>query len=156
MPSARLLELDGVTFAFDDVAPFPAALVAYTLHAYCVPFVNELTRIGLDVPVAVRAVPPVTEQVAVYPVIADPPSLAGAVNATLAVPLPGDTVPIVGAPGTVRGVTDTVPDAAPVPAAFVAVTEQVYAVPFVRPDTVIGLAVPVPVIVAPEAVQDAV
>ena len=116
--------LVGVTFALADVAPFPAAFVAYTLHAYCVPFVRVVTVIGLAVPVAVRAVPPVTEQVAVYPVIADPPLLAGAVNATVAWPLPAVTVPIVGAPGTVRGVTWTVPDAAPVPAEFVAVTEQ--------------------------------
>ena len=36
-------------------------------------------------------------------------------------------------------------EAAPVPVALVAVTENVYAVPFVRPVTVIGLAVPVAV-----------
>lgn len=43
------------------------------------------------------------------------------------------------------GVTLTVPDAAPVPAAFVAVTEHEYGVPLVRLLTVIGLAEPVPV-----------
>jgi len=42
---------------------------------------------------------------AVYPVIVEPPLLAGAVNATLAVVAPvAVTVPIVGAPGTVVGV----------------------------------------------------
>lgn len=37
------------------------------------------------------------------------------------------------------------PLAGPVPIAFVAVTVNVYAVPFVRPETVIGEADPVPV-----------
>jgi hypothetical protein len=39
-----------------------------------------------------------------------------------------------------------------VPAAFVAVTVNVYAVPLVRPDTVIGLVDPVPVILPGEDV----
>ena len=37
------------------------------------------------------------------------------------------------------------PDDPPVPIAFVAATEQVYAVPLVRPETLIGLADPVAV-----------
>ena len=58
--------------------------------------------------------------------IAAPPSLAGAVNVTLACPLPGVAVPTVGAPGAVAGVTalDEL-DAVLVPATFVAVTENV-------------------------------
>jgi hypothetical protein len=75
-------------------------------------------------------------------VIADPPSELGAVKAMFAVVLPGVAVPIVGAPGTVRGVTDADADAALVPIAFVAVTVQAYALPLVRPETEIGLAVP--------------
>ena len=43
------------------------------------------------------------------------------------------------------GVAETVPEAAPVPAAFVAVTEQVYVVPLARPVTAIGEAVPLAV-----------
>lgn len=51
----------------------------------------------------------------------------------------------VGALGTVAGVTGLVEvEAAPVPAALVAVTVNVYGVPFVRPVTVIGDDVPVP------------
>jgi hypothetical protein len=48
-----------------------------------------------------------------------------------------------GAPGIVAGVTllDAA-DGKPVPFAFVAVTVNVYAVPFVRPATMIGLAAP--------------
>jgi hypothetical protein len=54
---------------------------------------------------------------------------------------PLDTVEIVGAPGVVYGVTlFDAADAEPVPAAFVAVTVKVYAVPLVRPDTVHGEA----------------
>ena len=58
----------------------------------------------------------------------------GAVNVTLACALPAVAVTAVGAPGTVRGVTlfDGA-EAAPEPAAFVATTVNVYAVPFVRP-----------------------
>ena len=44
--------------------------------------------------------------------------------------------------GDDAGVTLTVPEAAPVPTALVAVTEHVYVVPFVRPVTVIGDAAP--------------
>jgi hypothetical protein len=75
-------------------------------------------------------------------VIALPPSLAGAVNATVALALPPVAVPIVGAPGAaaVAGVTlFEAADAGPVPTMFVAATVKLYAVPPVRPATVIGL-----------------
>ena len=78
--------------------------------------------------------------------IADPPLLAGAVNVTLALPLPAVAVPIVGAPGDPAGVTLLdAPEAALVPTPLVAVTVKVYAVPLVSPVTVIGLDAPVPV-----------
>jgi hypothetical protein len=75
---------------------------------------------------------------------------AGGVKVTLACAFPAVAVPIVGAPGTVAvpvGVTllDAA-DGALEPLALVAVTAKVYAVPLVSPLTVIGLAVPVPVI----------
>ena len=64
--------------------------------------------------------------VAVYMVIAAPPLLAGAVKATVACPIPAIAGPIVGAPGTVAGVTAAeAVDAGPVPIAFVAVTLKV-------------------------------
>ena len=72
--------------------------------------------------------------------------LAGAVKLTVACALPPVAVPIVGAPGTVAGVTlFEAAEAAPVPALFVAVTVNVYAVPFDRPVTVIGEATPLAV-----------
>ena len=45
-----------------------------------------------------------------------------------------------------------VPEVALLPAAFVAMTEQVYSVPFVSCGTVTGLLVPVPVFAVPPAV----
>jgi hypothetical protein len=52
--------------------------------------------------------------------------LAGAENVTLACPLPAVAVPLVGALGTVAGVTEfDAADAAPVPSLFVAVTVNV-------------------------------
>ena len=85
--------------------------------------------------------------------IALPPSNVGALKLTVAVVLPAAALKFVGAPGFViaAGVTlfDTA-DAGPVPVptgpgAFVAVTVNVYAVPFVKPVTVMGLIVPVAV-----------
>jgi hypothetical protein len=60
--------------------------------------------------------------------------------------LPFVAVPIVGAPGTVAGVTEFEAELSKLlPLVFVAITVKVYAVPLVRPDTVIGLPEPVPV-----------
>ena len=57
--------------------------------------------------------------------MADPPLLAGAVKLTVALPLPAVALTVVGASGTPEGVTMLEgADAAPVPAALVAVTVQ--------------------------------
>jgi len=88
-------------------------------------------------------------EVTVYPVIAEPPLLTGAVNVIEAWAFPAVAVPIVGAPGTVvggAGVTEFEAELGElVPLTFVAVTVNVYAVPLVRPVTEIGLVEPVPV-----------
>jgi hypothetical protein len=92
------------------------------------------------------AVTPPGEDVAVYDVIVAPPLEAGAVKATVAEVDPVFVaVPIVGALGTVRGTTaaETV-DVAPVPAALVALTRNVYDVAFVKPVTVADADVEVP------------
>jgi hypothetical protein len=76
-----------------------------------------------------------------YPVTGNPPSLAGGAQLTVAHALPGFAETAVGTPGTVRGVTaGLAADATEVPAALVAVTENVYAVPLVRPVTVAEVA----------------
>jgi hypothetical protein len=114
----------GVTlFDAADAGPVPIALVAVTVKVYVVPFVKPVTVIGLDAPVAVML--PGLE-VTVYEVIALPPFEAGAVKLTVAWALPAVAVPIVGAPGTVAGVTLLeAADAGPVPIAFVALTVKV-------------------------------
>ena len=66
--------------------------------------------------------------------IVTPPSLAGGDHETVTDPLPGVPLTLVGWPGVVRGTTlpDAL-DAGLVPAAFVAVTVNVYDAPFVSP-----------------------
>ena len=117
----------GVTeFDAELAGPVPMAFVAVTVKVYAVPLESPVTVIGLAVPVPVK--PPGLE-VAVYPVMAEPPSLAGAVNATEACAFPAATVPIVGAPGTVEvgaGVTEFEAELAGlVPLALVAITVKV-------------------------------
>ena len=71
--------------------------------------------------------------------IALPPLLTGGVKATVAEALPPIAAPMVGAPGTVAGVTlFEAADAAPGPTALVASTVKVYAVPLARPVTLHG------------------
>ena len=78
--------------------------------------------------------------------MADPPLLAGVVKLTVALLFPAVAVPIVGAPGTVAGVTLLeAAEALPVPTLLVAVTVKVYDVPFVSPLTAMGLVAPVAV-----------
>ena len=74
-----------------------------------------------------------------YEVLAVPPLLTGAVYATVAVVDPVTVaVPIVGAPGTVNVVMELLAaEEALLPAALVANTVNVYAVPVVKPETVI-------------------
>ena len=80
--------------------------------------------------------------------IAEPPVFVGAVKLTVALPLLTVALIPVGVPGVVAaGVTeDEALEVVPVPTALVAVTVKVYAVPLVRPVTVIGEDVPVAVI----------
>ncbi|MDX2218401.1 MAG: hypothetical protein SF172_05200 [Burkholderiales bacterium] len=90
--------------------------------------------------------------------IALPPSLAGALKLIDAVVSPGEAPTPVGAPGTVRGVTNDPVELAPFPAALVANTTQVYCTPLVMLVTVIGvtLATLAVRVVWPAAEQDAV
>ena len=66
------------------------------------------------------------EDVTVYPVMAPPPLEAGAVKATLAWALPAVATGLVGAPGTVCGVTATdAAEATEFPTALIATTVKV-------------------------------
>jgi hypothetical protein len=83
-------------------------------------------------------------------VIALPPFEAGAVHETLACDVPPVAVTLVGAPGTVAGVTALDgADAGPAPAAFAATTVNVYVVPLVSPVTVAEVTDPATVDDAP-------
>ena len=129
----------GVTLAEgDDGALVPTALVAVTVHVTAVPFVRPATTMGEPAPEALCA-----PQVAAYEVIGVPPVEAGAVNETVTWPFPRTADTAVGEPGGPSGVTvlDGV-EAAPVPAAVVAVTVQLTAVPLASPVTTIGEAGP--------------
>ena len=83
---------------------------------------------------------------------AEPPLLAGAVQVTTAEAFPGVADTAVGAPGAVgkdNGVTAALAsEAGEVPAAFVAVTVNVYEVPLVSPVTVAEVPI-ITVAVAP-------
>ena len=75
-----------------------------------------------------------------------PPVTVGTVKETDAEPLLGVADTPVGAPGTVEGETELLAEEAdPEPSALAAVAVKVYESPLVRPETVIGDEVPVPV-----------
>ena len=77
--------------------------------------------------------------------IAEPPLLEGAVHVSETCALPAVPATDVGAPGGDTGVTaDDAVDTVPVPAALVALTLNVYAVPLVKPVTVAAAVVDVP------------
>jgi hypothetical protein len=79
-------------------------------------------------------------------VIGKPPVLAGGVKFTVTCAFPELTELMTGAPGTVAGVTELLDaEAGPGPLMLVAVTVKVYAVPFVSPETTIGLVADVAV-----------
>jgi hypothetical protein len=138
----------GVTlFESADAGPTPLPFLAETVQPYAIPFVRPVTVIGLPVPVCVT---PPGLQLTVYPVIGEPPLEAGAVKLTVACPSPPRALTPAGAPGTELpppGAVGATPldgaDGAPIPVLLLARTVHVYAVPFVRPVTVSGLAAPV-------------
>ena len=134
----------GVTPELDpEETLVPIAFVAVTVKVYVTPFVRPVIVV---VELAVLEVNPPGEDVTVYEVIAEPPLDTGAENVIVASPFPRVAVPIVGASGVVAGTTELlVPEETLVPCALVAVTVNVYVVPFVKPVTVSGDEPPVAV-----------
>ena len=110
--------------AFDD-APSPTELVAETVNVKEVPL-TSVVKVAVRVwPLTVTIWPPGLA-VTVYAVIVDPPVDAGALQVTVACVLPAVAVRLVGAPGTVIGVTALeATEAALVPTLLVAVTVKV-------------------------------
>jgi hypothetical protein len=66
-----------------DAGEVPASLLAVTVNVYAVPLVSPVTVAEVSAPVAVAVRPP-GEAVTVYPVIAEPPLVTGAVHDTSA------------------------------------------------------------------------
>ena len=99
---------------------------------------------------AVQVIPPGFE-VIVYPVIAEPPVLAGALKLTTVAPdVLLDAEVFVGAPGVVAGVTDAdAVDESERATPLKAVTTNVYAVPFDSPGTLQEVALGITSQVAP-------
>ena len=117
---------------------------------------SPVTEMGDVAAVAELVAPPLLEMhEALYAVIATPPSSVGAVNAVLIRASPRVTDVMLGAVGEVgfgRNADDAI-DAALVPAAFVAVTVQVYVLALVRPVTVNGEATPLAAPVLPPLLE---
>lgn len=114
----------------------PETFEALTLNRYDVPFTKPVTVHVVDE--IVEQVAPSGNEVTVYPPITAPPSLLGTVQETTDRPsAPVVAITSVGAEATDEGVIATdAADAPLVPAAFVAVTVNVYLMPLVRPVTV--------------------
>jgi hypothetical protein len=107
-------------------------LFALTANVYAVPFVSPGTTQDVAGALTVQ-VAPFGDAVTVYEAIAGPPVMVGAVNETVAEPLPGTAFTPVGASGFPAGVTEDEADVAlEVPVELVAVALKVYAVPFVN------------------------
>jgi hypothetical protein len=96
-----------VTAADDELAlELPIVFVATAVNVYATPSVSPVTAHEVASAAAVQVNPPGLD-VMVYPVIAEPPELAGALKLTVVDPdelLEADV--IVGAPGVVAGVID--------------------------------------------------
>jgi hypothetical protein len=92
--------------------------------------VNEFASVAIDV----EQVAPPGNAVAVYAVMGEPPFDDGAIQETVAFPLPATVETFVGGPGTAADVTVGESElAVEKPAMFSAFTENVYAVPAVSP-----------------------
>lgn len=120
-----------------EVEPVPAALVAATVNVYAVLYDKPVNKKEVEVDDVVRIIVEDVSYVAVivYPVI-DEPFVEGAVHDTVAVVLLAEILADtpVGVSGALVTVTELLLlDEEPVPAAFVAVTVNVYVAPAESP-----------------------
>jgi hypothetical protein len=118
LPTTKLLDAA-------DAGPVPIAFVPVTVQRYALPLVRPVTVSGDPAPVLFPAAPPLLDvQVTVYEVTVLPRGGAGP-KVTVAAPLAGATLAIVGAPGTAAPTTTAEgADAGLVPTPLVAVTVQ--------------------------------
>ena len=111
----------------EEELEFPTEFIATTVKVYAVPAVKPV-KVQLVEFTFVHPAGAVTngDEVTEYPVIADPPFEAGAVQEIVACLYPAVPVTEVGAPGTVAGITaDDALDATESPATLVATTVNV-------------------------------
>src|SRR5712691_6889144 len=85
-------------------SPVPTPLVAVTVKVYVCVLTSPLTTAAKVEPPTVAVADP-GFALTLYDVIASPPSLAGAVQVTVAEAFPGAALAVTGAPGSVAGVT---------------------------------------------------
>ena len=133
----------GIVTEFDavDDTLVPTAFVAVTVKVYVAPGVNPVTVIGDDVPVALNVF---VLSVTVKLIIEEPP-VEDAVKEIVACPMLEVAMPIVGAPGTVAGVDETILlGLVLVPAALIAYTSKLYDVPLINPTPTTVAVVDVP------------
>ena len=118
-------------------------MAAVTVNVYAVPFVSPATVAKVANQETTADFPP-GDAVTVYPVTADPPSPAGAVQDTTAWASPAVAKTLRGASGTTIGAFGVTAietaEADDVPTRLVAITVNVYAVPLVSPATVTVVA----------------
>jgi hypothetical protein len=110
-----------------EVSEIPIALLAVATYLYSVPFVNPVTvqlvagAFTVQLLLGDSGLPEVSSAVTVYEVIAEPPSLSGAVKETTAEALAVVAVRFVGGPGILAGVTaEEAAESVELPVAFVA------------------------------------
>ena len=148
MPGAVIVGLTGLEEP--DPLDVPVALVAVAEKVYARPLVRPLTVHEVAGLVTVQVRLP-GNAVTVYDAGAPP---VPAATVTVADPSPATAVGTGGVPGASIGLTvPDAPDPLDVPAAFVAVAENVYGVPFVSPVTVHDVAGLVTVQVRPSGVE---
>jgi len=126
--------VDGTAPA-EEPTEVPLPFVAVTVNTYLVPFVRPRT-VQVKSPVVVQVFAP-GDDVTVYPVIEAPPFETGAAQETTDLPSAYEVaLTRVGEPATIDGrASAEALEAILVPRAFVAVTVNVYSVPFVKPTT---------------------
>jgi hypothetical protein len=111
-----------------EAALVPALFVAVTVKVYDVPFVRPVTVQLKGPAVQAQVAMPGTADTR-YPVIAEPPSEAGAVQETVTCALPATPLTAVGTSGEPTGAAGVAEaeeaDGVPVPAELVAVTVKV-------------------------------
>ena len=122
--------VEGVTASDEEAEEVPAVFIDFTVNVIRVPLVRLVKVVVKTLP-SVTAVP--TDGVTKYPVISEPACEIGAVQDTVAVPLPATAKTLVGAPGSDPVGVDVIDeDSGELPTEFIDFTVNDTGVPLVR------------------------